>query len=204
MPELSIYKNIDAVILAGGKGTRIKKYLGKYPKPMLKFNNKYFFQYILNHLSKYNFRRIIVLCGFRGNIFFKNYHNKLINLTKVICLKEKKLLGTGGALSNLKKLKVKNFVLINGDTIFNINLNSLILSLKSKFLGIIALTKNINQESKKLESLSIKNNTIVLKKNSHLMNGGIYYFRGKILKNILKKTCSLENDLLQKIGRAHV
>ena len=45
---------------------------------MFKFNNKYFFQYILNHLSKYNFRRIIVLCGFRGNIFFKNYHNKLI------------------------------------------------------------------------------------------------------------------------------
>ena len=38
MPDLSIYKNIDAVILAGGKGTRIKNYLGKYPKPMLKFN----------------------------------------------------------------------------------------------------------------------------------------------------------------------
>ena len=199
MPELSIYKNIDAVILAGGKGTRIKKYLGKYPKPMLKFNNKYFFQYILNHLSKYNFRRIIVLCGFRCNIFFKNYHNKLINLTKVICLKEKKLLGTGGALSNLKKLKVKNFVLINGDTIFNINLNSLILSLKSKFLGVMALTKNINQKSKKLKSLSIKNNSLILKNNSHFMNAGIYYFKAEILKKIPRKNFSLENDLLQKL-----
>ena len=199
MPVTSIYKNTDLVILAGGKGTRIKDFLGKLPKPMLRFNDKYFFQYVLNFASKYNFKRIIILCGFRSNIFFKNYHNKLINLTKVICLKEKKLLGTGGALSNLKKLKVKNFVLINGDTIFNINLNSLILSLKSKFLGVMALTKNINQKSKKLKSLSIKNNTLVLKKNSHLMNGGIYYFKGEILKKIPRKNFSLENDLLEHL-----
>ena len=199
MPITSIYKNTDLVILAGGKGTRIKDSLAGLPKPMLRFNDKYFFQYVLNFASKYNFKRIIILSGFRSNIFFKKYHNKLINLTKVVCLKEKKLLGTGGALSNLKKLKVKNFILMNGDTIFNINLNSLISSLKSKFLGVIALTKNINQKSEKLNSLSIKNNTLVLKKNSHLMNGGIYYFKGEILKKIPRKNFSLENDLLENL-----
>ena len=35
-------KNIDLVILAGGKGTRIKKYLNDNPKPMVKFNNIFF------------------------------------------------------------------------------------------------------------------------------------------------------------------
>ena len=60
MPVTSIYKNTDLVILAGGKGTRIKDSLGKLPKPMLRFNNKYFFQYVLNFASKYNFRRIII------------------------------------------------------------------------------------------------------------------------------------------------
>jgi NDP-sugar pyrophosphorylase family protein len=52
-----------------------------------------------------------------------------------------------GLYQILKKLNVKNFVLLNGDTIFNINLNSLKLSLKSK-IGIMALTKNKNQKSK--------------------------------------------------------
>ena len=44
MKEKYNFKNIDLVILAGGKGARISKLLGKYPKPMLKFNNKHFMQ----------------------------------------------------------------------------------------------------------------------------------------------------------------
>ena len=64
MKEQYNLKKIDLVILAGGKGTRIKKLTGKYPKPMVKFNNKHFMQYILNNVSKYNFRRIIILCGY--------------------------------------------------------------------------------------------------------------------------------------------
>ena len=39
------------VILAGGKGTRIKNLLGKYPKPLVKFNDKHFMQYLLNTYS---------------------------------------------------------------------------------------------------------------------------------------------------------
>ena len=199
MLDSSVFKNIDLVILAGGKGTRIKSFLGKYPKPMLKFNNKHFFQYILNFVSKYNFRRIFILCGFRSKIFFQKYHNRQINLTKIICIKEKKQLGTGGALSNLKKLNIKSFVLLNGDTIFNINLNTLILSLKKNFIGILALTKNLKQKSNKLKNLSVQKNFLITKNNSYLMNGGVYYFKGSILKNISKNISSLENDLIEKL-----
>ena len=49
MPGNYSLKKIDCVILAGGKGTRIKKFLGKYPKPMLKLNGKHFIQYIINN-----------------------------------------------------------------------------------------------------------------------------------------------------------
>ena len=37
---------LDLVILAGGKGSRVKKFLGNSPKPMVKFNNKFFLQYL--------------------------------------------------------------------------------------------------------------------------------------------------------------
>ena len=164
MPVVSSSKNIDLVILAGGKGTRIKALLGGYPKPMLKFNNKHFIRYIINNASKYNFKRIIILCGFRHKILFKKFHKKIINLTKIICVREKKLLGTAGALSNLTALKVKDFVLVNGDTMFDINIDKLISSRSKKKIGVVALTKNKNQKSKKLNNLGLKKNYYVLKK----------------------------------------
>lgn len=193
------FKKIDLVILAGGEGTRIKKLLGKYPKPMIKFNSKHLIQYILNYTCKYNFKRIIILCGYRHKIIFKKYHNKVINFTKVICLKEKKLLGTSGSLVNLKKLKVNNFVLMNGDTIFNIDLGLLIQSLKKKKIGIVALTKNINQKSKKLNNLFLKKNKLQITKHSALMNGGVYYFKKNIFNYIERTVSSLEDDLLPKL-----
>ena len=77
MPESHLLQNIDLVILAGGKGTRIKELLGKYPKPMIKLNKKHFMQYLLNSTSKFNFKRIIILCGYRHKIFFEKYNKKL-------------------------------------------------------------------------------------------------------------------------------
>jgi len=70
MPDIHTLSQIDLVILAGGKGTRIKNLLGKYPKPMTKFNDKHFIQYVLNISSKYNFKKIFILCGYRSNFFF--------------------------------------------------------------------------------------------------------------------------------------
>jgi D,D-heptose 1,7-bisphosphate phosphatase len=192
------FKNIDLVILAGGRGKRIKHLLGKYPKPMIKFNSKHFIQYIFNSTSKYNFKRIIILCGYRYKFFFRKYHNKIINFNKIICLKEKKLLGTAGALGSLNKLNVKDFILMNGDTIFDIDLNQLTSNLKKGKIGIVALTKNINQKSKKLNNLILKKNIICIQKRSKLMNGGIYYFKKSIFRYI-KNNYSLENDLLPKL-----
>ena len=198
MEEKYNLKNIDLVILAAGKGTKISKLLGKYPKPMLKFNNKHFMQYIFNNVCKYNFKRIIILCGYRHNVFFKKFHNKNINFTKIVCVREKKLLGTGGALANLIGLRVNDFVLINGDTLFDVDIKLLVNSLDKNRIGITALTKNKNQKSKKLNNLILKKNMIGVGKNSSLMNGGVYFFKKKIFKYIKKGNFSLENDLFPK------
>ena len=53
--------------------------------------NIYFLQYLINNFSKYPFRRIYLLTGYRNEIIFKNFHKKIFNFTEVICLKEKNL-----------------------------------------------------------------------------------------------------------------
>ncbi len=173
-------KKLDLAILVGGKGTRIKQYLKGSPKPMAKFNNKYFIEYLIQNFSKYNFNKIYILAGYRSRSIIKKFDKKTYNFIKIECLKEKKLLGTGGALYNLKKKKINDFVLLNGDTIFDINLKHLIKSIKKNTLASIALIKNTsNKKNKKLNNLKLSNNHLSYDKNSVFMNGGIYYLKKK-------------------------
>ena len=76
-------KKIDLVILAGGKGSRIKKFLQNKPKPMMKFNNIYFLQYLINNFIKYPFNKIYILTGFKNKLIFQNFHNKSFNFIKI-------------------------------------------------------------------------------------------------------------------------
>ena len=166
---------------------------------MMRFRKIFFLQYLINNFSKYPIKRIFILVGYRNNIIYKNFHNKFFNFVEVKCIKEDRLMGTGGALLGLKKKNVKDFILINGDTIFDVDINDLINNHKKNKIGCIALAsnkKNIN--TRKLNELSLKKNKIILKKNSKYMNGGVYFFKKQLLNLIPHKPCSLENDILPK------
>ena len=192
-------KNLSLAILAGGKGSRIKQFSNRYPKPMVKINNIHFLQYLINIYTKYPIDKIYILTGYKSDIIFKKFHNKTFNFTKVICLKEKKFMGTGGALFKLKS-KVKDFILINGDTIFDINLNDFFKSISKKKIGSLALTSmDKNTNNYKLNNLSINSGTLIYKRKSMLMNGGVYFFRKKIFRYLKNKPLSLENELLPKL-----
>ena len=84
-------EKIDIVILAGGKGSRIRKLINNYPKPLAQINkNKKFLDYLLNNICKYNINKIFILAGYKGNKIYKAYHNKIINLVPIKCIVEKK------------------------------------------------------------------------------------------------------------------
>ena len=82
---------VDLVILAGGKGTRIKGLLGNKPKPMAEFNGKYFIEYILQNFSKYNFKNIFILTSYKSKIIFNKFHKKIIILQTLHVLKKRNL-----------------------------------------------------------------------------------------------------------------
>ena len=191
-------KKLDLLILVGGKGTRIKKYLRGLPKPMLKFNNKFFLNYIINFASKYNLNKIYLLTGYKSNIIYQKFHNKTFNFVKIECIKEKKEMGTAGALNSLKN-KINDFILLNGDTLFDIDYLKLIKSLDKNNYGTMSLVKNLKQNSMKLNFLSVNNNLVKYNSKGSLMNGGVYFFRKEFLKFIPKKKCSLENDILPSL-----
>jgi glycosidase len=115
------------------------------------------------------------------------------NFTKIIVKIEKKPRGTAGSLSLLGIRD--NFILINGDTFFPINIKKFITLAQEKNIVTAAITKNYKYKSnKKLVGIKIHKNSIVkLNTSSKLMNGGTYVINKKIFTNISRKFQSLEN-----------
>lgn len=188
----------DLIILAGGKGTRISKFLKGIPKPMIKIKSLDFIEILLKNFSKYNVNKIFIAAGYRGKKIYQKYHKKRINLIDIECILEKKILGTGGAISQFKGKTTKNFFVINGDTFFDVNLNSIYEKNKNQNKIYMPLSNSNNYKSnKKLTNLSVLNKRIRFDKKSRYFNGGIYFFNDSIFKKIPQENFSLENDLLK-------
>ncbi len=188
----------DLIILAGGKGTRLKKYLHGKPKPLIKIKKKPFLDYLLFNISKFNFSKIFIVAGYKGKLIKNIYNNKTINLSKIEVVIEKDLKGTGGALFEVKN-KIKNdFFVINGDTLFDIDFFELPKILNKTSICSVALTKNKNYKSNnKLANLNIdKTKNLIYSNKNKLMNGGIYFFKKVFLKSIKDSYLSLEKDIL--------
>jgi len=106
-------------------------------------------------------------------------------------------------LYQLKKEKINDFVLVNGDTIFDINLLKLLKPLKKNIFGAMALSKNSkNLNNVKLNNIELSKNIVKFNLKGSYMNGGVYFFKKKILKFVSKSKNSLENDVLPNLIRA--
>ena len=72
----------DLIILAGGRGLRLKKYTKKIPKPILKVNKISMIENILNQFSRYDFNKIYILTGYKGNLIKKKFTKRFLTLMK--------------------------------------------------------------------------------------------------------------------------
>lgn len=195
------FKNIDLLILAGGRGSRIKNITNKIPKPLIKFNKKPILSFILQHVSKYNFNKIFILTSYKSQKIFKKYHNKFYNFTKIVCFKEKKRLGTWGAIFNIRKKIQKKFIVINGDTIFNSRLENLVkFKFKKEDMVMFISNNHSYKENNKLNSLKLnKQNNVILSKSSKFINSGQYYLSKKLLNKKNANKSSIENEIIPQL-----
>jgi len=192
-------KKFDVVILAGGKGTRIRKYLNNYPKPLAKISHLYFLEYLINNIAQYYINKIYIIAGYKGDKIFQIFNNSEKNLIPIKVIIEKKPLGTGGALSLIKNKVSNNFIVLNGDSIFDVNLNKIAKIKLKKHQSFMALANNSNYKSNKtLSNIKLKKNLIIKSNTSKIMNAGVYLFNKKLIKDIKPEFKSLENDILSK------
>ena len=188
---------MKALILAGGRGKRLRPLTDKIPKSLIPINKKPLIQYTVNYLKKFGINEIIICSGYKSNQI-QNFLKKKKNFgCKIEYSIEKSPLGTAGAIRNaIKNLSDESFLVINGDVITNIDLKKIL-----KKPNTIAAS----ELKTKFGTMKIKNNKI-LKFNEKTdvenvwMNPGLYHLSTDILK-ILPHKGSLEAEIFPKLAK---
>lgn len=115
----------EAIILCGGLGTRLRSVISDVPKPMAPIKNKPFLAFVLEYLKKQNISRVVLAVSYKYEIIQEYFGNSYLGM-QILYSIEREPLGTGRAIVKALKLVDQNSVyILNGDTIFDINLNNL-------------------------------------------------------------------------------
>lgn len=198
---------LTAVILAGGKGSRIIEESLYRPKPMIKIGNEPILVHIINIYVKYGVKKFIICAGYKKDViekfFYKN--KKFLNL-------EIQIIDTGlntmtaGRIKKIEKFlkKTKYFLATYGDGVSNVNIKKLI-KFHSKQKTIATLTAVFPQnrygliKSNKKEIVTSFNekpkNTI------NIVNGGFFVFNKEVFKYISNSKSILERETLKKLSK---
>ena len=195
--------NIPVCIMAGGKGSRLKPFSVILPKPLIPYKGQTVIENIINHINKYKVENIFVSINFKKEII-KSYLKEVLPNKKIKFIEEKQFLGTCGSLSHFKNKNIKSCLVINCDTLLNIEFNELI-NYHNKFNYDLTLVGAIKKTVIPYGILKLDHEKLDLKKmeekpsKKYLVNTGAYILNKRIIKLIPKDKKFNFNDLVDKI-----
>lgn len=149
----------SAIILCGGRGTRLGLIGKKLPKTLIKIQKKEILWYILKTLKKNNFNHIILPTGYKSNLI-KKFISKNSKIIPNIDLVETGINTNIGKRIHLIKEKIlsENFLLLNGDAIFDFNINKIFLNHQKKKNDFTLISSEITYP---YGTIGVKNNRVV-------------------------------------------
>ncbi len=192
----------QAVILVGGKGTRLGAITRAVPKPMLPIaGGRPFVDYLLEMIERHGYRDIVLLAGHLGEALEAAYGGRRIGKATVRVMREPVPLGTAGALTVAREALDPRFLLMNGDAFFDINLRALEwASQRSGATATLALRTvadaarygRVIEEDGKVKAFLEKDSS---RPGPGVINGGIYVLKREILDLVRDLPCSLEQQV---------
>lgn len=196
---------MKAVILAGGKGTRLAPYTTVFPKPLMPLGDKPILETVIRQLKAYGFDEIILAVGYLSELI-KAYFNDGSSLgVKITYSKEETPLGTAGPLSLIKDLD-ETFLVMNGDILTSLSYTDLIKFHKGqKGIATIAINRRGLQVDYGVLSVDKESDVIDYIEKPTLnydVSMGVYVFEPEVPKFIQRAEKLDFPDLIQKLLKA--
>ena len=193
---------IDAILMAGGRGERLRPLTDNTPKPMLMVGNRPIIEYNIDNLVLHGIDNLYISVNYLADqiiAYFGNGEKKSVNISYI---KESKPMGTIGSLSLINEFANDTILVMNSDLFTNINYEDFYEDFLDADADMAVATIPYNV-SIPYAILNIQNNQISSFEEkpsySYYANAGIYLIKKEMLKKIPKNIMFHATDLLQSL-----
>ncbi|MCX6311860.1 MAG: nucleotidyltransferase family protein [Bacteroidetes bacterium] len=198
----------EAVILAGGFGTRLRSVVSELPKSLAPINGKPFLHYIFLYLKTYRIEKVVLSVGYMSEKIEEQFGKNYLGI-KIEYAYEKEPLGTGGGIRlAMEKCSDAHILAMNGDTFFDVPLFEFFENhLSGSADATLALRKvmdasrygTIQLDGQRISAFKEKNPEVT---GEALINGGVYLLRKKTFFGNTEagKAFSIEHDYFAKLA----
>lgn len=200
--------DIDALILCGGLGKRLRSVDDQTPKVMMPVEGRPFLDLIIDHLKAGGIERVVLCTGYKAHIV-EDYYRRNDRGIVIDFSREEELLGTGGAVKSAREIVRTNpFIVLNGDSLCPIDLKGLV-DFHQRCQGVATLGISKVPENKDYGGISIDEDSRIIafdektEARSSYVNTGVYCFDRRIFELMPERdNFMFEYDVFpQLIGR---
>ena len=199
---------MQAILLCGGMGTRLRSVVSDRPKPMADICGKPFLQYLLEMLRDKGITEVIFALGYMGEMIEEYFQDGSAFGLKIAYSYEEEPLGTGGAIRNaLPKILEEEVLVLNADTYFPMDYQGL-LRFHQENDGDFSLATRAVPDISRYGAVRRDAAGRILAWNEKLedggqplageINGGIYVMKKSLIAEIPEGKQSLEQDCIPK------
>lgn len=195
---------MQAILLAGGLGTRLRSVVSDRPKPMALIEGKPFMEYVVHELSRYGIRDIVFAVGYKGTMVEEFFGDgKAFGITASYAYEEE-LLGTAGAIKNAGKQIYEDwFFVLNADTFYQLDYRRLMEVRDRRSLDFALVLRQVPDVSRYGRAVLVQDmlaefNEKTTRPAPGTINGGVYLMKRELLAEIPEGKVSLENEMIPK------
>jgi dTDP-glucose pyrophosphorylase len=194
------YLPLDAVIMAGGRGERLRPLTDSIPKPLLKIGDKPIVEYNVDSLAAYGVHNIWVSIRYLGKQISEYFGDGSSKNLTIQYVDEFEALGTIGAVSLIENFEHDIILLLNSDILTNLDYEEFLLDFMESGadMSIATIPYSIKVPYAVLETTN--NHVVSFREKptyTYYSNGGIYLIKRSILKYIPKSSFFNATDLME-------
>lgn len=194
---------MEAIVLAGGFGTRLAHVVADLPKPMAPVAGRPFLEYIIDNLHRQGISKIILAVHYKKEYIMEHFKNSYHGTEILYSVEESPLL-TGGAIKKALTLCRDEYVwVINGDTYFDVPITQMAHSAQKTGRPVTIAVKSM-QQFNRYGKVDVNSSRVVTAFHEKafcpegLINGGVYYMKKDCLQ-ACPTVFSLENEYFPKL-----
>ena len=195
---------MQAILLAGGLGTRLRSVVNDRPKPMALIQERPFMEYVIWELKQQGIDEVIFAVGYKGSMVEEYFGDGSRFGIRASYAYEEELLGTAGAIRNAAKwMTGERVFVLNADTFYRIDYSRLPKLCEEKKLDMALVLREVPDISRYGEAVLMDGILTGFNEKSSqsrpgTINGGIYLLSKALIDEIPEGKVSLENEMVPK------